>query len=398
MNIFYLCDEYPPCQHGGIGSVIQTLARAVASKDHKVVVAGFYPYYRIAPVRENDQNVEVYRFFYGSAWRLKLSRHHLTGQLVNIKSEFEKYVNEIKRLVEEYKIDIIESTDFIEAFRYSGPQMIQFPDFGVPLIVKLHGSYSVVNDYTDLNFGNGNIYLKEKMLLNLATGLVAVSESVKERTINKFELTKNIDVLHNGILVNHLPKHQSGINENCVVFAGTLDENKGVFSLIRAWGKVIKAVPSAVLLVYGKGSRDSIKKIKKLITNNIRGSIKLKGFAKKNDLAVIYTTASCAVFPSFSETFGMAPIEAMAVGCPTIFTKRTSGPEIINHGIDGLLVDPDNINEIANAIVYMLTNTTHAIQMGQNAFHKIRDQFEISLIANKHIKYYSDTILRYSTV
>ena len=62
----------------------------------------------------------------------------------------------------------------------------------------------------------------------------------------------------------------------------------------------------------------------------------------------------------------MAPVEAMVIGCPTIFTRRTAGKEIINEGCDGLLIDPDNLNEIANAIISMLTNRKSALQMGKN--------------------------------
>ena len=143
MNILYLCDEYPPCQHGGIGSVTQTLARAIVEKGHNVLVAGFYPYYRIANQRENDQGVQVYRYYYGGKLKLLLSKHPVLGRFINIKKAFDQYVLELIYLVKEYKIDIIESPDFLEAFRYSGPQLIKFSNFGVPFIVKLHGSYSI---------------------------------------------------------------------------------------------------------------------------------------------------------------------------------------------------------------------------------------------------------------
>ena len=53
-------------------------------------------------------------------------------------------------------------------------------------------------------------------------------------------------------------------------------------------------------------------------------------------------SARVAVFPSFAEAFGLAPLEAMAHACPTIFSRRGSGPELICDGRDGLLVDPSN--------------------------------------------------------
>jgi glycogen synthase len=42
MNILFICDEYPPGRHGGIGTVVQLTARALVSQGHNVVVAGFY--------------------------------------------------------------------------------------------------------------------------------------------------------------------------------------------------------------------------------------------------------------------------------------------------------------------------------------------------------------------
>jgi len=393
LNILYLCDEYPPCLHGGIGSVTQTLARAVAQKGHKVVVAGFYPYYRIAAERENDRGVEVYRFFYGGKWNLRLSRHKIMGLFINIKNAFDKYVQELNNLVKLYKIDIIESPDFLEAFRYSGPQIIEFTEFGVPFVVKLHGSFSIVNDHTDKKYGNKNIFLKEMRLMNFAKSLVAVSVSVKERVKSKFKITKKIDVLYNGLCLKGSVKYKSELaDNNNVVFAGTLCENKGIFSLIKAWDLVLQTVPGAKLQIYGKGTINTLNKINQLITTSNKDSIVLKGFVKKEDLPAIYAFASCAIFPSYSETFGMAALEAMAIGCPTIFTKRTSGPEIINHGINGLLVDPDNIEEIANAIIILLTNREQAINMGERAYFNVREKFDISIIADNHIKYYTGIV------
>jgi len=49
--------------------------------------------------------------------------------------------------------------------------------------------------------------------------------------------------------------------------------------------------------------------------------------------------AEVAAFPSYTETFGLAAVEAMACGCPTVYTKRSCGPEIVRDGVTGLLVE-----------------------------------------------------------
>ena len=394
MNILYLCDEYPPCQHGGIGTVTQTLARSISNKGNKVVVAGFYPYYRKAAERENDKGVEVYRFFYGNRLKLILSKRVITGRLVTITNNFNHYIEELKKIISEHKIDIIESPDFVEAFRYSGPRMLEFPSFGVPFIVKLHGSYFVIYDHSNKKFGNPNIFIKEKNLLNFADDLIAVSTSVKERVVRKFGIEKKITVLYNGISLENAQISDDNSRDNYVVFAGTLSENKGIFNLIEAWERVIEKFPKTRLLIYGEGTKASLNKINKLVNSEIQETIEIRGFTDIEKLKSIYSQASCAIFPSYGETLGMAPIEAMSVGCPTIFTRRTSGPEVIHHGIDGLLINPDNIQEIAESIILLLTDRQLAFKIGSNAIKKIRNTFDISIVADRHIDHYNHIIRR----
>lgn len=387
MNILYLCDEYPPCQHGGIGTVTQTLARSLVKKGHKVIVIGFYPFYRLAKSFEIDEGVLIFRYFYGSRLNLQLSKRNVSGKIINIVNQFESYVSRIKEIIVSESIEIIESPDFLEAFRYSGPMVIQFPDFKVPFIIKLHGSYSVVNENLKSKYGNERIYLKEQILLSNADGIIAVSKSVKTRTESRFGILKNITVIHNGINVS-APETKKTEPRNNVIFAGTLNENKGIFKLLEAWRVVHRRIPGASLIIYGKYSNRTLKKLKQAISHEIIGSIKIMGFTDKNNLLKAYSTAACAIFPSVAETFGMAPIEAMMTGCPTIFTSSTSGPEIIKHMQEGLLVDPESIEDIAEAIVFMLLNTEDARRIGENGLKKVKSDFDIDLISERHLEYY----------
>jgi glycosyltransferase involved in cell wall biosynthesis len=392
MNILYLCDEYPPCQHGGIGTVTQNLARTLVEKGHKVVVAGFYPYYRKATKSENDKGVKVYRFFYGSKFQLQFSKRKFSGRFINIERQFNNYIDCLKKIIQENEIDIIESPDFVEAFRYSGPRMIQFPDFGIPFLIKLHGSYTYFNFIENKRSKFSKLFKKEKLLLDNASGVIAISNFVKTEITSLFNYNKRVHLIYNGIDSNLSTTYNANQTCNTVVFVGSLEEKKGVFSLIKAWKEIVSTISSARLLIYGRGSNKTIKLLNDLIIMMAIKTIELKGFVLKEDLPGIYASASCAIFPSYAETFGMAPIEAMAVGCPTIFTKRTSGPEIIDHGVDGLLVDPDNIQEIASAVISMLANRNQAIEMGKKGVKKVRDNFDIKLIAEKHIDYYNGLI------
>lgn len=392
MNILYLCDEYPPCQHGGIGSVTQNLARELVLKGYQVSVCGFYPYYRTALSFEVDHGVKVYRCFYGNRLLLKLSRNKYLGWFVNIESKFNSYTKFLVEFIKKNRIDILEIPDFNEVFRYSGPQFISFPDFGIPSVIKLHGNFSYFDHLKKERSFNKSIYRKEHYLIQNANKVLAISEFSKKVVKDIFNYSKEIAVIFNGISVNHSVIYKEDSDFKSVVFAGTLAEKKGILSLILAWEKVVTEVPSAKLFLYGKGDEGIIGKINRLMSDKTRGTIELKGYVSSYTLPEIYKSASCAVFPSYAESFGMAPLESMLIGCPTIFTRRASGEELITNGENGLLIDPDDIHGIADAIIEMLSNRKLAEEMGRRGAEMVKKKFNISVITDQHIALYQSII------
>lgn len=392
MNILYLCDEYPPCKHGGIGTATRILAQEIVRKGHQVVVCGFYPYYRKALPFENDNGVKVFRRFYGNWLLLKLSRNKYYGHIVNCEKKFQEYINFLRKVINDYHIEIIEIPDFNEVFRYTGPRFVEFPDFGIPKIIKLHGTYSFVNNVADGTSVEKWILKKERKLIQDATKILAVSEFAEKITREIFKYPNKTTVIHNGISINDTIIYKEYLKDKPVVFAGKLTRQKGIFSLIKAWEYVIAELPSAKLFIYGEGGKKDLESLNRIISEENRKSIDFKGLVNRSILPEIYSMASCAVFPSYAETFGMATMESMQVGCPTIFTKKASGEELITNGIDGLLVDPDNPKEIADAIIYMLKNRDSARLIGKNGAKTIREKFDIRIIALKHLEFYSDLL------
>src|SRR4051812_5068560 len=65
MKVLFICDEYPPGKNGGIGTAVQSLARALVRMGHEAYVAGLYTYFYGQKNYENDQGVHVWRFRYG---------------------------------------------------------------------------------------------------------------------------------------------------------------------------------------------------------------------------------------------------------------------------------------------------------------------------------------------
>jgi len=109
-------------------------------------------------------------------------------------------------------------------------------------------------------------------------------------------------------------------------------------------------------------------------------------------LRAAFESARAAVFPSYSEAFALAPMEAMAEGCPTIYTGRSSGRELIDDRENGLLVDPDQPQEIAAAIGSLLADDTLADRLGRAGRKTIEERFSPSGLLGRNIDFYSQCV------
>jgi glycosyltransferase involved in cell wall biosynthesis len=82
----------------------------------------------------------------------------------------------------------------------------------------------------------------------------------------------------------------------------------------------------------------------------------------------------------------------MACGCPTICSSRSSGPELVEHGRDGLLVDPDDREGIASAILTLLDNEPLASQLGKAGQKKVRERFALPAVLDQIEDFYRHCI------
>jgi glycosyltransferase involved in cell wall biosynthesis len=372
MKICFICNEYPPSSHGGIGTVTQTLAREFVRQGHRVRVVGLRELGDTAPDREIDRGVEVLRYSVPNA------RH-----IGWIRRRYFLY-NEIRRLVLRGEVDVVEAPDF-EGWTAGWGRL------GVPIVVRLHGSAS----YFSREVGSRPsrlIYEIERQAINNASYQCSCSCYTADMTRQLFDLKR----FEPKILYNPLPSSEKFTGRlpigQRVVFTGTLVAKKGVVHLVRAWPMVIQAFPDAQLHVYGRDGRSPAGgSMREYLTAQLpagaRPSVVFHGAVPHDMVLQALRTARLAVFPSLSEAFGVAPMESMSQGCPTIYTRRASGPELITDGEDGLLIDPTNKNEIASAIARVLANADLARRLGAAGRKRAQD-FSVELIARKNVDFY----------
>jgi glycosyltransferase involved in cell wall biosynthesis len=368
MRICFICCEYPPARHGGIGSVTQVLGRALSDAGHEVRVLGVYSGLD-APKTDEDGGVQV--------WRLPMPAGRF-GWTRGRKVLFET----IKDWADRGEIDVVEVPDW-EGYAAG------WPSLRVPVVTRLHGSssYFAREMHARLDWP---AWCLEAASFHRADSCCSTSAYTAARTQRIFGPRRRpVEVLFNPVEIP--PARQRARDANRVVFAGTLTPKKGVRPLIEAWPGVVRECPAAELHLFGKdeGMQDEMTA---LLPDGVRESVRFHGHVNRDRVRTEFETCRLAVFPSFAEAFSMVPLEAMAQGCPVIYSKRHSGPELIEDGRNGLLVDPGSPDEIAGAIVRLLRNREESARLGDAGREDVTRRFACDVLLARNEAFYWNSI------
>jgi glycosyltransferase involved in cell wall biosynthesis len=163
--------------------------------------------------------------------------------------------------------------------------------------------------------------------------------------------------------------------EPMVVYAGRLDEIKGVRLLMAGWDRYQEQAgePGLRLAIAGAGTLDG----EVTAWASTQPSVELKGALSKADCASLISRARAVLLPSaWEETFGLVAIEAMAAGVPPIASGHGSFPELITPGVDGALFDPGDPASLGRAIADAERNPEQYASYGEQARKTYEQRFD----------------------
>ncbi|MDP3948256.1 MAG: glycosyltransferase family 4 protein [bacterium] len=165
---------------------------------------------------------------------------------------------------------------------------------------------------------------------------------------------------------------------------------KNLEQLVDAFRIVYKKIPNARLIIAGDdewgGTKAKIEeKIKK---NNLYGKVLL--YPGQFDIRRFHAVADVFCYPAINR--GMSVMEAMASGLPVVAKESLTKPLVAEHNIHGLLIQTNEIYELANQLITLLTKKALARQMGEAARQKIEKRFNLDNVIKKTLKVYQQTI------
>lgn len=379
MKILYICNEYPPYKHGGIGSFTRDIAEGLVANGQQVTVWGLYS--SISQMVEEEINgVTVVRNPYR-----------------NIQSRF-KQIYFIYWLNTQLKIFLKNSKfDIIECQEWQGllPMGLAHPGY----IIRLHGA-AIFFDKLLKRPGNRLMHLFEKLTIKKAKNIVAVSDYCGQTTLQLVGCKTKYRVIYNAVNQSRLATFKKPyFIPYSIVFANSVLPKKGVLQLAEAFNIVHQKFPEASLTIIGKlGYQEAGVNIKELILQKLyptsASKVEITGWLKNaTDVYQHLSVAHICCYPSHMEGFGIAPVEAMAMAKPVLFMANGPGPEVIENGVSGILCDCTSSREIAEKIILLFENRINAESIGTNAAKRVKELFELhSIFIPANLAYYKSII------
>lgn len=238
------------------------------------------------------------------------------------------------------------------------------------------------------------IYKKIEQLLSRWTDeFVCISESEKNAAIeNNIASSDKLNVIHNGVDINSLTekirnkkisRSTMKIDEDSFVvgMVGRIARQKSPDVFAKVAVKIKATIPNSFFVIVGDGpERLSIEDL--FFKNRIDKYLYVTGWV---DNAIDYISLfDVGVLFSRWEGFGYALVEYMVAGLPIVATKVDAIPELIQDERNGLLVDPDDVDQAYNAIMRVYNDETLRKTMSSIGALDVRSRFDVEQTVHKH--------------
>ena len=225
--------------------------------------------------------------------------------------------------------------------------------------------------------------------------IIAVSQATKKDIVEILGIpAEKIRVIYEGVsedvkqikeqkIIEEVKK-KYGIKGAYLLSVATLEPRKNLKRIIKAFSLLKKKDLS--LVIVGKSGWDE--EISQWALKNKDQKIIFTGYVSHDDKVAFYSGATCFVFPSLYEGFGLPILEAMKCGCPVVTSNVSSMPEVA--GEAGILVDPLNVKSIAEGINQAIKNRQELIKKG---FAQVK-KFSWEKTARETLRVYKEVVNR----
>jgi glycosyltransferase involved in cell wall biosynthesis len=224
-----------------------------------------------------------------------------------------------------------------------------------------------------------------------ADAVVSISREITLELLSAGYEPARIHALPNGVPVPARPwsVRPGWSSSPRAVYVGRLAPEKGLETLVDAWPSVRAEYPRARLVLVGEGpERPALQaQVERL---GLSDAVELAGYAE--DPSGRLRDADLFVLPSREEGMSIALLEAMALGIPLVATAIPGNRPLVQDGVHGRLVPPDNPQALARVLCEQWADFDRAVAQGQSARRRVNAEFSIAAVARKHMDLFRDLL------
>lgn len=270
-----------------------------------------------------------------------------------------------------------------------------------PVVVSIHDLSFEHLPETFNRRSRAQLRLTVRRSARKAKRVLALSEYARQDIISTYKISPSIvSAIPIGAAPHFQPvtdekelqrvRHTYGIAGNYILSVGSIQPRKNLGRLAQAYARLRERLPEnelPQLVIVGKRAwlyRETLREIEQLRTGDC---VIITGYVPECDLPALYSGATCFVYPSYFEGFGLPPLEAMKCGAPVITGDRTSLPEVV--GDAGLLVNPFDVDAITTAIASVITDSKLRSDLSSRSLNRAR-MFDWRQTAKRTLEVYRE--------
>jgi glycosyltransferase involved in cell wall biosynthesis len=231
--------------------------------------------------------------------------------------------------------------------------------------------------------------------------VIAISRQIEKSLIAGGVSARKVRTVYSGIDLSKKQSthHSQAIRQligvpNGAVLVGTvanLFSRKGYEVMVRALPAIVRAVPTVHYVIVGSDDNDYAARLKRLAHElKIVDRVHIVGF--QDPVQPFLASLDLYVHPALMEGFGIAVVEAMAMGKAVVATTTGGLPEVVAQGETGLLVPPGDIEALAATVVALLEDPVRREEMGRSGSARAHERFSLDASVVHMEQLYSEVL------
>ena len=369
----FVLGHLPP---GGLEYVIHYLSKALVRLGHQVTVFARSARKKVSILDTEKTDYEVFRYW------LPRSKGLFHESMIKIM---------LRNKIRGEKFDIVHAHEVYPAGYWALRSLNQFKN---RIVITTHGEDIQVEP--DYKYGlrlNEQIAEKIRSALKEGQYFTAVTNFLRGQMVGLGASEGCVTVIPNGVNLELFSRNNAFRSPRPYLFSmGRLVLIKGYDILIKAFARVVEENPNLDLIIAGRGIEE--RNLKDLaIKRGLEERVKFVGFVREDEKISLLKGCRLYVCPSRREGLPLSNVEALAAGKPVIAFKVGGNPDIIKDGKNGLLVEPEDIEDLTDKMQMLLRDDELRERMKRQALRMVK-KYDWLEIARQYESLYEEMISR----